>query len=561
MKNLVAVVILCAVLVSGLLAQTQMDKAKDLLNQGKAKEALALLREIVAAPQKNTEAWRLFGEAFFNLSMPDSAKIAGQKAISIDEKNVKAYILVATIEESQKDLKAAFSTLNSGLVEKKNDGDLLTAKGLMLLRADSVDRAIVELTKAKEANPNSAVIYNGLGDAYNKQGVPLFAITQYEKSAELDSMNADVYNKLGKLYYKDRRYNDAAKAYARVVVLDPSNKTVLLDLSKMYMASRPKQYENASKYLKLYIDRFPKSDEAWGMYSEALFYLKQYPEAVDAAQHVLKIDPKSGKAWRYQAIAQFELKKFKESIESFKKLQQLDTMRVEDYFRLGDAYVDQKQTSAAVEAYESVLKLDPNQKEVYNKAAAIYMSPPNTDYARAAALFQRRFTTDSSSRALSAYLNFASCKVQLKEYDSARIAYRTFISKRADYPSAWLGLAQTLMLLSPDSLQRARVAYEEWLKLIPPAEEAKYKKALAEAYKNIGVAFFADKKHELAIAPLKKSLQYNDADDDTHFRLGLAYSMTGNKEDAIKEYQKAFKLNPKNKDAKKGLELLGIPVD
>ena len=143
MKNLVAVVILCAVLVSGLLAQTQIDKAKDLLNQGKAKDALALLREIVTAPQKNTEAWRLFGQAFFNLSMPDSAKIAGQKAISIDEKNVKAYILVATIEEGQKDLKAALSTLNSGLVEKKNDWELLTAKGLMLLRADSVDRSIV----------------------------------------------------------------------------------------------------------------------------------------------------------------------------------------------------------------------------------------------------------------------------------------------------------------------------------------------------------------------------------------------------------------------------------
>ena len=561
MKNLGAVVILCAVFMSGLLAQTKIDKAKDLLNQGKPKEALILLREIVAAPEKNSEAWRLFGQAFFDLSVADSAKIAGQKAISIDEKNVKAYILVAAVEEGRKDLKAALAMLNSGLVEKKNDWELLTAKGFMLLRADSVDRSIVELTKAKEANPNSATIYNGLGDTYNKQGVPMFAITQYEKSADLDSMNADVYNKLGKLYYKERRYNDAAKAYARVVVLDPSNKTVLLDLSKMYMASRPKQYENAAKYLKLYIDRFPKSDEAWGMYSEALFYLKKYPEALDAAQHVLKIDPKSGKAWRFQAIAQFELKKFKESIESFKKLDQVDTMKVDDYFRLGDAYVEQKQTSAAVEAYENVLKLDPNQKEVYNKAAAIYMSPPNTDYARAAALFQRRFTTDSSSRALSAYLNFASCKMQLKEYDSARIAYRTFISKRADYASAWLGLAQSLMLISSDSLQRAKVAYEEWLKLIPPAEEPKYKKALADAYKNIAVAYFAEKKYEQAIPALKKSLQYNDADDDTHFRLGLAYSMSNNKEDAIKEYQKAFKLNPKNKDAKKGLEFLGIPVD
>lgn len=559
MKNLVGVVILCAVLVSGLFAQTQMDKAKNLLDQGKPKEALALLRDIVAAPQKNAEAWRLFGQAFFDLSMPDSAKIAGQKAISIDEKNVKAYILVATAEESQKDLKAALSTLNSGLVEKKNDWELLTAKGLLLLRADSVDRAIVELTKAREANSNAAAIYNGLGDAYNKQGVPLFAITQYEKSTELDSMNADVFNKLGKLYYKERRYNDAAKAYARVVVLDPGNKTVLLDLSKMYMASRPKQYENAAKYLKLYIDRFPKSDEAWGMYAEALFYLKQYPEALDAAQRVLKIDPKSGKAWRYQATAQFELKKFKESIESFKKLQQVDTMKVDDFLRLGDANAELKQNTAAVDAFEEALKLDPNQKEVYNKAAGLYMGEQKWD--KAAALFQRRFATDSSSRALSAYLNFASCKIAVKEYDSARIAYRTFISKRGDYPPAWFGLARALILLSTDSLQASRRAYEEWLKLVPPGDEAKYKKELAEAYKNIGVAYLVDKKYQESIAPLTKSTKYKDDDDETWLHLGQSNAMLGNKEEAIQALKKALKLNPKNKDAKKGLELLGIPVD
>jgi len=75
------------------------------------------------------------------------------------------------------------------------------------------------------------------------------------------------------------------------------------------------------------------------------------------------------------------------------------------------------------------------------------------------------------------------------------------------------------------------------------------------------VAFLVDKKYEQAIAPLRKSLQYVEADDETHLRLGQAYAMTSDKEEAIKEYQRAFKLNPKNKDAKKGLELLGIPVD
>jgi cytochrome c-type biogenesis protein CcmH/NrfG len=59
----------------------------------------------------------------------------------------------------------------------------------------------------------------------------------------------------------------------------------------------------------------------------------------------------------------------------------------------------------------------------------------------------------------------------------------------------------------------------------------------------------------------RNSLKFNDTDDDTHLRLGQAYALTSDKEDAIKEYQRAMKLNPKNKDAKKGLEMLGIPVD
>lgn len=560
MKKLVPIVIVsCVVFVSGLWAQPQIENAKELLKQGKAKEAVSLLRQVLETAPKNIDAWQNLAQAYWKLSNLDSAKIAGQRVVSLDEKNVNGYLLVSKIEEAQKDTTAAYGTLTTGLVEKKGDGQLLIALGGLLLRADSTDRAIVVLSQAKEANPASAVIYDGLGDAYNKQGVPTYAITQYEKSVEIDSMNTDVCIKLGKLYYKERRYNDAAHIYARVVVLDPHNKDILLELCRMYMASRPRQYDNASTYLKLYVQRFPKSDEAWGMYAEALFNLRRYPEALDAAQHVLKNDPKNGKALRYEATSQFVLKKYKQSVEAFKKLQAADTMRVDDFMRLGDANMELKQTQAAVAAYEEVLKLDPNRKDVFNKAAQAFMS--DFKYAQAAALFQRRFTLDSSSAALASYLNYAGCKIQLKEYDSARIAYRTFISKKADYPSAWLGFARSLLLMSSDSLQAARKAYEEWLKLIPPADEAKYKKELAEAYKNIGIAFLVDKKYEQAIVPLKKSLQFNDADDDTHLRLGQAYALTSNKEEAIKEYQKALKLNPKNKDAKKGLEMLGIPVD
>jgi tetratricopeptide (TPR) repeat protein len=151
--------------------------------------------------------------------------------------------------------------------------------------------------------------------------------------------------------------------------------------------------------------------------------------------------------------------------------------------------------------------------------------------------------------------------MQLKEFDSARVAYRTVIGKRPDYAPAWLNLARSLVLVSSDSLQAARKVYEEWVKLIPDADEAKLKKELNEAHKSIGVAYLVDKKYEQAIAPLKRAAALNDNDDDVHTRLGQAYSLTNEKDEAIKEFQKAFKLNPKNKDAKKGLEMLGIPVD
>ena len=562
MKKLVAIVtVLCTVFVSGLWAQAQLDNAKELLKQGKAKEAIGLVRQTLETAPKNVEAWFILAQAYQKASNHDSARIAAQRVISLDEKNVPGYLLVSKIAESQKDIKSAYSALTTGLVEKKNDAQLLIALGGLLLRVDSVDRAIVVLTQAKEASPNAAVIYDGLGDAYNKQGVPAYAISQYEKSVDLDSMNATVQDKLGKLYYKERRYNDAARAYAQVVALDPANKAVLLELSKMYLASRPRQYDNAAKYLKIYVERFPTATEAWGMYAEALFSLRKFPEALDASQRVLKDQPKNGKALRIAATCLYAQKKYKESIENYQKFLAVDTLKVDDWIRLADANVELKQYPAAISAYEGAIKLDPTQSELYDKVGQTLMraTPPN--YEMAATMFQKRFQLDTTARALSSYLNYAACKMQIKEYDSARIAYRTVISKRGDYAPAWINLARSLVFVSSDSLQAARRVYEEWVKLIPAADEAKYKKDLPEAYKTIGIAYLVDKKYEQAIAPLKKALQYNDNDDDVHTRLGQAYSLTNQKDEAIKEFQKAFKLNPKNKDAKKGLEMLGIPVD
>ncbi|MEK6756002.1 MAG: tetratricopeptide repeat protein, partial [Bacteroidota bacterium] len=385
--------------------------------------------------------------------------------------------------------------------------------------------------------------------------VTAFAITQYEKSIELDSTRAEVHNKLGKLYYKERRYNDAAREYQHVAALDTTNESVLLELARMYMVSRPKQYANAARILKLYIQRFPNSEEVWPTYTEALYYTRQYAEAIKAAQRVLKSDPKNAQVLRFMASSQSILKQHKESIESYNKLRSLDTLKVNDLEDLADAYSDLKKDTLTLQTYEEIVNIDPNQKDIYNKMGTILMNWKKWD--RAALMFQKCFTLDSTY--YGAFINFAQCNMVLERYDTARVALRYVTSKRSEYAPGHLYLARTLTAL--DSLQAAKKEYEEWLKLIPQGEEAKYKRELAEAYKVIGASYLPEKKYPQAIENLSKSFKYRDDDWQTHLWIAQAYHLSGNKEEAIKEYKKVLKLNPTNKDAKNALELLGIPVD
>jgi cytochrome c-type biogenesis protein CcmH/NrfG len=67
------------------------------------------------------------------------------------------------------------------------------------------------------------------------------------------------------------------------------------------------------------------------------------------------------------------------------------------------------------------------------------------------------------------------------------------------------------------------------------------------------------KKWENAITVLKKSITYKEDVGQTHLLLGQCYQNSNKKDDAIREYKRALKLDPKNKEAKKGLEMLEEP--
>jgi tetratricopeptide (TPR) repeat protein len=563
MKRIAAILILCcSVVPTVMFAQAGLDRGKDLLNQGKTNEGIAVLRQFVETNPKSVDAWMLLGEAYLKVSNLDSAKLAGEKVISLDETNVGGYLLAADVARRQKDLTGAYNALKSGLAEKKNDLRLLTQLGFVLLEADSVDQAIVALSRAKEVDPNSALIYQGLGEAYSRQGVTPFAITQYEKSVELDSTRADVHNSLAKLYYKEHRYNDAAREYKRVAALDTTNQAALLELARMYMSSRPKLYVDAAEVLKIYVRRFPNAEDVWPSYTEALYFTGQYSDAIKAAQRGLKNEPKNGDELRYLASSQARLKQYKESVASYTQLRSVESLKIGDLVELAEDYSALKNDTLTLKTYEEIVKIKPDIKAVYINMGTIYMSWQQWE--PAAVMFQKAMALDSTHYSL--FVNYALCEMVLgrsdnAHFDSARVALRYVTSKVPDYAPGHLYLAQSLISVSVDSLAEARKEYETWIKLIPANEESKYKRDLSEAYKNIGASYLKEKKYPQAIESLSKALKYKEDDWQTHLWIGQANQLSGDKDKAIEEYRRVLKLNPTNKDAKNMLIALGIAVD
>ena len=563
MKRIAAFLILCCFMIpTAMFAQAALDRGKDLLAQGKTREGIAVLRQFVETNPKSADAWLLLGEAYLKVSSLDSAKLAGEKVISLDEKNAKAYLLVARVARSQNDVSGAYNALNSGLAEKKNDLNLLTELGFVLLQADSVDQAIVAFSRAKEADPNSALVYQGLGEAYSRQGVTPFAITQYEKSIELDSTRADVHNSLAKLFYKERRYNDAAREYKRVAALDTTNQAALLELARMYMSSRPRLYTDAAQVLKLYVQRFPNAEDVWPTYTEALYFTGQYPEAIKAAQRALKLDPKNPDALRYLASAQSRLKQYKEGVASYTRLRAVEPLKLGDLVELAENYSALKNDTLTLRTYEEIVKIKPDLKAVYINMGMIYMKWQ--DWEPASVMFQKTVMLDSTH--YSAFVNYGLCELVLgrsdkAHFDSARVAFRYVTSKLPDYAPGHLYLAQSLLSQSVDSLGEARKEYETWIRLLTPDEQSQHKRDLSEAYKNIGASYLKEKKYPQAIENLNKALKYREDDWQTHLWIGQANQLSGDKDKAIEEYKRVLKLNPTNKDAKNMLISLGIAVD
>ena len=533
----------------GSLAHSQQDLnvLRDKVRTGRAASVIPDLLRLIESNTKNVDAWIVLGEAYQRTKKYDSAEYAGSKAVSINDEKPGGYIVASNSLVARQKFPEAFSILEKGLKNIKNDHRLFTQRGIVYLAMDSVDRAIVEFSRATLADPDYVPALEALGDAYAKQGISSLAVVQYEKAVSLDSMDTDLRFKLGQMYMKEKRYGEAAQQYQYVLAVDSTNSSATLDLAKLYFAA--KQYENSALLFGKHLAEHPEDKDMWPFYMDALFYSRQFTEAIPIADRLLKSEQKMSKALRVKGRSYYELKDYANATATYELLDNIDTLQVDELLIMAKGYQEIKNDSMTVFTYERIILKDPARSSLYNDIGFMYMRMRK--FEQAANAFEKRFTADPENA--TAYLNYGLSNEFLGNWEKARMAMRTVVSQKPDYVPGHLHLANCLAQV--DSIREAIREYELVIKLAG-AEEDKYRSELGDAHGRIGVQALIDKSYPKALDYLSKAIKYKPDNSQFHLWRGQTLQNMNKKDDAIKEYKKALELDPGNKEAKKGLEVL-----
>jgi tetratricopeptide (TPR) repeat protein len=532
--------------------QDKLESGKELLKSGKPAEAILVLRSVTLVDAKYPNAMVLLARAYMAVGKSDSAEWAVKNALDKNAKNTEALILLTDVYLSQKKSPEAYAVLRKGLKSMKNNAALLTHRGFVHMRHDSTDKAIVDFSLAKEMDPKYAPAYEGLGDVYVKFKGYAIAIMNYEEAVKLDSTKEELLYKLSQSLKTERRYTEAARVYNRILDLHQENDTVRLELGNLYHAAT--QYPNAARVLATYVQKNPADTSAWRVFVDAVDNGKWAGAEIgyQTAEAILKTQPKLVKAMRLAGKSGYTIRKYGESAGQYRTIEKLEPLNAEDYKYMGKSLLNLKKDSLAAALMEKSLAKDTTQTDLYVDLGSAYMNMKK--WAKAADMFEKKMNLDTT-RVDAAYINYALCKEQLGDWESAKNVLLKAVGKNPKYINGFyhLGICYSQLKMVPD----AKKSYETVIQLVDTAK-TRYRKELADSYKYIALTHLSDRKWNEALEFLNKAIELDPKDINLLIYRAQTFAAMSRKDEARKEFERVLRIDPKNPDAIKGIKILDL---
>jgi tetratricopeptide (TPR) repeat protein len=304
--------------------EANRDLATELLDRGKASEALEYARRGVEIAPQQCEAHVVLGRVLCRLGRLPEAMAEHEQAFRLNDNPLLAHYNfgLALIElhkpaEAAKEFEQALKIKPDNPVAHYNLGKALAQLG-------RVPDAMQEYNSALRLDPDFVEAHYSLGLLLEQAGQTPEAIAQYELALQISPEYADAHNNLGVTLARLGRVQEAVGHWEQALRTRPD------------------------------------SAQAHNNLGHALAQMGRIPEAIAHLEQALQIDPDYAGAHVNLGIALMRLGRVPEAMGHWEQALRLNPDIVEAHFNLAVALEKTGRTREAIDHYQQVLRLRPD---------------------------------------------------------------------------------------------------------------------------------------------------------------------------------------------------------
>ncbi len=642
-KNLLIVTGLFCILISSNIKAQDLQTAVKLIRSEQYDEAEAAFKQLVQN-EPTSKNYFFFGETYLlsyfadtiSNSLKEQTDLAKEKynaGLKADSLNPLSYIGLAKVafflgKDKEADMyRAKARKLLPSYKKVKNianpkDYAFTLAKiAESYIRNGKVDtaKALPLVREAITIDPKNPDVYLIAGDIYIIIKDASTSVKNYSIANNLDKTSATANMKIGNIYMRAKNLNNAIPYFEQAIALNANYAPAYRELGQLY--SMAGKYDKSKEYFKKYLELTKGNIPAKIRYVNALFYAKEYDEAVKNVEEIFTIDQKRTYLNRIAAFSSFEKdppsydkalyymdKLFKEmpadriiqkdytyyakillkknadypkSVQNAEKLER-DLERNQDRYEKakGDAKdkikvqidtltsqisrlrqqiaADNLELDKAFAAYIKAFEMTPDDKYLLNDIAVSLYNYKR--FNESAKYFEKLIAlgkTESND-----YLQVGKAYSQAKNYTKADSALAILIQKYPDFVQGYVWMANTYAAMDPDN--EKGIAKPKFEDLINKArvDSVKYAGDIFNAYRFMGGYYFEQKNY--AKARDYYNMIVNLTADKKEYKtigynsIGLTYYTNNEFDKAIEAYNKTLEIDPKNQNATVSIKNIGI---
>ena len=539
--------------------------------------------DTIGAAVEYSEALKLKDDPKIHMKLGDVYRVRDELDKAIVEftaatrsgDNADIEVRLGQAYQAKKDIPNAITAYGKALALKSDDPDVL-------------DALVAGWEEAFKENPTAPDNHVGLGQAFQYRGDFDQAAAEYKQALFFDHNNATAQRLLANLAQEKQRaaigkhvdagvdlqsrklYDQAIEEYKIAQAADPRNASIWVNIGSAYQ-----QKEDF--------------DNAIGAYRNAL--------ALDAgnktAQQGIQVstDGKAAKALAQtgtDAANAFKVGNYNDAIAKYQDLLRANPQDATTHFNLGAAYQANKDIDQAIVEYRQAILLDPK-NDTYPKdldAALELKAKPlieqalqkhqQKDYTTAIDFYQQALAIRPKNAGL--WSNLAGAYYARQDYAKAQEAYQkaleidpkgqvdniylmALIDENFDKGSDALANYQRYLAQAPNGKYTSQARernqalnknISDTIKIKSESELAKLKDA-SDSYQQ-AIDLQKQQKWNEAITAYQKSIDLQPQDPTYPYGLGTLFQAQGNLDLALKWYQTASSLDPKNKDYNKAIQ-------